>query len=151
VADDDLDERAAKAWRDDHRRGFPACDRIVELLSSRFSITEWTLEAAPSDGPLVVRTLVARDLQSVRCELFRGEQVVHCAVERVSTSRRMAELRERLERDDEPLAGRERVDFGLVHACFHAVGWDGLEIDEQVARWFALRDVERWAQRALAE
>jgi hypothetical protein len=50
-----------------------------------------------------------------------------------------------------PLNDRERADIGLTLAAFHAVGWYRDEIDEQVATWFALRDVERWAQRALVE
>jgi hypothetical protein len=48
-----------------------------------------------------------------------------------------------------PQTGREHIDIVLGFASFHALGWYRDEIDEQVATWFALRDVERWAQHAL--
>jgi len=47
--------------------------------------------------------------------------------------------------------GHLHIDLALVYACFRAVGWYRHEIDEQVTTWFALRAVERWAQRALVE
>jgi hypothetical protein len=153
----DVDELARFEWREFHRLRFPAIDRIVERLATKFAIVEEDppLSAfAAGDASLVLRTLnpILRGEESVRCEVLRDRQVVHCVSQPVSETPRMSEIRH-LDLDkmleDEFWTGREHIDFALVFACFHAIGWYRNEVDEQVATWFALRDVERWARREL--
>jgi Protein of unknown function (DUF2726) len=154
-SDHDVYELARFEWREFNRRRFPAIDRIVERLATKFAIVE---EDAPGtffarDASLVLHTRppLLRGEEDVTCEVLRDHQVVLRVSQPVSTTPRMSGIRnlDLREMDEEFWSGGGHIDFALVFACFHAIGWYRHEVDEQVATWFALRDVERWAQREL--
>lgn len=145
----EVDTLAEGDWVAHRRRRFPAIDRVVERLANRFSIFENDPPRTfPSnDAPLVVETW--SDLRSTVTSrvMRRHGEIIYETSRAIPMSRRTADL---LEMDLlEPKTGREHLDVFLEFACFHAVGWNRDEVDEQVATWFALREVERWAERAL--
>lgn len=146
-----IDTLAESDWIANRRRRFPAIDRVVERLADRFSIFENDLPrtSAPTDAPLVVETWPDLRSPTVTSRVTRrGGETIYETSRQIPMSRRTADL---LEMDLlEPKTGREHLDVFLEFACFHALGWHRDEIDQQVATWFALREVERWANRALA-
>jgi hypothetical protein len=147
-----LDTLARADWIAHHRRRFPAIDRVVERLASRFSIFEDDPPRSfpPADEPLVVETFGGLVGPTVTSRVRREGEVIYSTSQPIPMSRRTADIFE-LDLLGPSVTGREHIDVGLAFACFHAIGWHRHEIDEQVAMWFALREVERWAQRAVVQ
>jgi hypothetical protein len=145
-----IDTLARHDWIAYHRHRFPAIDRVAERLARDFSIYEADPPRTipPDDAPLVVQTYRGQHA-TLATDVSRrgGGERLYEATQPIPMSPRVADMLS--VGLSGPQTGREHIDIVLGFAAFHALGWHRDEIDEQVATWRALRDVELWARHAL--
>lgn len=129
----------------DRRRRFPAIDRVHERLLRRFDVREIDqyTDFFEVEGLGARAWPDALNLNEVVGEVIRDGEVLHQVVVSLPSHPRLEFC------EDGLLTDRGVAYCEMSYSLYGAVGWEHVELSEQIARWKALRELERWAEKAL--